>query len=168
MPPTREAHLEIGDSRLAVDTALVDFAEEARRFCRFVERASALSLPDRLREARARLAALYSAACHLPELFGDEVDAPDDPRPLPICNFGAESAYWEVFDPYELKEPVGADLDDDVGDVYCDVWRGLAMFDGGHPNEAAWEWRFHFDIHWGEHAVDALRALHRACGRTTE
>jgi hypothetical protein len=27
-----------------------------------------------------------------------------------------------------------------------------------------WEWRFHFDVHWGEHAVDALRALHRACG----
>jgi hypothetical protein len=26
-----------------------------------------------------------------------------------------------------------------------------------------WEWRFHFDVHWGDHAVDALRALHRAC-----
>ena len=58
-----------------METAWVDFAEEARRFCRSVEEASALSLPDRLREARVRLAALCSAACHLPSLFGDDVDA---------------------------------------------------------------------------------------------
>jgi hypothetical protein len=34
------------------------------------------------------------------------------------------------------------------------------------PREAAiWEWRFHFEWHWGDHAIDALRALHRACLR---
>jgi hypothetical protein len=49
-------------------------------------------------------------------------------------------------------------------DVYLDVGRGLKLWEQD-PNKAAavWEWRFHFDIHWGDHAIDALRALHRAC-----
>lgn len=29
--------------------------------------------------------------------------------------------------------------------------------------EAIWERRFHVDAHWGDHAIDALRALDRAC-----
>jgi hypothetical protein len=49
---------------------------------------------------------------------------------------------------------------------HADVTRGLRLWDLDVPREAAiWEWRFHFESHWGDHAIDALRALHRACAR---
>ena len=40
---------------------------------------------------------------------------------------------------------------------------GLAADEMGQFESAIWEWRFNFNYHWGEHAVDALRALQRAC-----
>ena len=78
----------------------------------------------------------------------------------------ALDAYWEVFDPYEEK-PLGIGLlSDDLLDVYVDIRRGLDLWSADVPREAAiWEWRFHLEIHWGDHAVDAIRALHRACYR---
>jgi aryl-alcohol dehydrogenase-like predicted oxidoreductase len=38
------------------------------------------------------------------------------------------------------------------------VERGLSAIPR-RESAAVWEWRFHFDVHWGDHAVDALRAL---------
>ncbi len=73
--------------------------------------------------------------------------------------------YWEVFDPYELDQPVAGSLSDDLLDVYRDVRGGLALWESRHDADAIWEWRFSFESHWGDHAVDALRALHRSCGR---
>ena len=57
-------------------------------------------------------------------------------------------------------------ISDDVLDVYLDVGRGLLAYDAGDVDGATWSWRFHFDCHWGDHAVDALRALQRACVNT--
>jgi hypothetical protein len=62
-------------------------------------------------------------------------------------------------------QPIGASPSDDLLDVYWDLQRGLAAFDSGRASEAVWIWRFGFETHWGDHAVDALRALHRACVR---
>src|ERR1044071_3267580 len=31
---------------------------------------------------------------------------------------------------------------------------------------AVWKWRSGFENHWGDHAIDALRALRRTCRRT--
>lgn len=142
------------------------FVREARAYCSFVETASQLRLPDRLPAARDRLLALYSAALSLPSVEPDDADAsssPDPPEGWPA--FGEKDIYWEVFDPYdhENTEPVAGSLADDVLDVYRDIRRGLAMWDDSQKQDAIWEWRFHFDVHWGDHAIDALRALHRAC-----
>jgi len=70
--------------------------------------------------------------------------------------------YWEVFDPYVEEPPVKGSLSDDLLDVYRDVRRGLLLWDHNAPQAAIWEWRFSFGVHWGNHAIDALRALHRA------
>lgn len=68
--------------------------------------------------------------------------------------------YRESVDPYGWDDETGAgSLTDDFFDIYRDVSRGLIAYDRGEPGSAAWEWRFHFDIHWGDHAVDALHAL---------
>ena len=142
------------------------FVREARIYCSFVETASGLPLADRLRTARARLLSLYSAALLLPSVEPDDSDASPSPDlPAGWAGFEDTDIYWEVFDPYEHedKEPVAGSLSDDVLDIYRDIRRGLTLWDASQTQNAIWEWRFHFDVHWGDHAVDALRALHRAC-----
>ena len=32
-------------------------------------------------------------------------------------------------------------------------------------SSAIWHWRYNFEVHWGDHAIDALRALHRTVRR---
>ena len=146
-------------------SALDPFVAEVRTYCDFMHRAAAMSLAERLSAARERLLALYTAALLLPvnPEAGDFHAGSNHERPPDWQGFEEKEHYWEVFDPYELTEPVCGSLSDDLLDVYYDVQRGLALWDGGHAREAIWEWRFHFEIHWGDHAIDALRALHRAC-----
>ncbi|MDF2697718.1 MAG: hypothetical protein K0S65_6101, partial [Labilithrix sp.] len=75
--------------------------------------------------------------------------------------------YWEVFDPYQHEDLVAGSLSDDVLDTYRDVRRGFWFWEQNEVANAVWEWRFHFQSHWGDHAIDALRALHRACNGGT-
>src|SRR5262245_51774839 len=101
--------------------AVDSFVREARPYCGFVEKASAMPLADRLRTARERLLSLYSAALSLPSVEPDDSDAsssPDVPTDWP--GFEDKDIYWEVFDPYEHEdnEPVAGSLADDVLDIY--------------------------------------------------
>jgi Domain of unknown function (DUF5063) len=142
------------------------FAHQAHQFCDFIERASSFPLYERLMAAQRRLLDLYSAGCALPRVAPPEgFDAgPSTCRPDGWAGFDRFEVYLEVFDPYVDEPPVAGELSDDVLDVYFDVKRGLELWRSKAPRSAAiWEWRFHFDGHWGDHAVDALRALHRAC-----
>lgn len=144
------------------------FVDQARQFCDFVEKAGGYSLDKRLSGARQRLLELYetgSALPHVEPLEGIEAGPSPEP-PSGWVGFEKFETYWEVFDPYEASAPVGGSLSDDLLDVYGDLHRGLALWDREISKSAAiWEWRFHFDHHWGDHAIDALRALHRACGQ---
>jgi hypothetical protein len=69
--------------------------------------------------------------------------------------------YWEVFDPRHEESPVAGSLTDDLTDIYRDLRRGLAIADSGSMIDAVWEWRYNYEIHWGNHATDAIRVLHR-------
>ncbi len=142
------------------------FVVQALQFCDFIERASGLAMTERLMAARRRLLELYTAGIALPHVEPPEgFDAgADPPRPDGWAGFDKFEFYWEVFDPYVNEAAVAGSLSDDLLDVYCDVRRGLDLWKSKAPRAAAiWEWRFHLDAHWGDHAVDALRALHRAC-----
>jgi hypothetical protein len=55
---------------------------------------------------------------------------------------------------------VGASLADDILDIYKDVKNGIILYEKNDHIEAVSEWKSSFDIHWGNHAVDAIRALH--------
>lgn len=142
------------------------FAAQAWQYCAFVEQqAQALGLDDRLRLARIRLLELYRTGVDLPvvEVIDGEDNAPftmEPPSDWP--GFGAHDLYWEVFDPYEDQAPVCGGLSDDVIDVYLDVARGLRLWRAGRWLAAAWEWRFSFHTHWGDHVMGAMRALDRA------
>ena len=72
-------------------------------------------------------------------------------------------AYGEVFDPTVIppQTPVCGSLSDDIADIYRDVVTGLREYQAGRRNAALREWGFLLQIHWGEHATGAIRALHR-------
>ena len=138
-----------------------------RDFCAFVEGAHTLRLPQRLTAAREKLLALYTAAIKLPDVSPTDEDPPADTSNAPSSwrGFDKFEIYWEMFDPYEHEEPVAGSLSDDLLDVYRDLKVGLALWELGATADALWDWRFSCETHWGDHAIDALRALHRACGR---
>ncbi|HVK77911.1 MAG TPA: DUF5063 domain-containing protein [Kofleriaceae bacterium] len=156
------------------DAGIIEFADEARRFCAFVEQASELPLDVRLVVARERLAALYVAALTLPEGAPAEADTPEVAE-RPAVDVGRFHLYRLVFDPYDWldtpgaithpPEPVLGDLGDDLTEIDRDLRRGLAVIDRDGPAAACWEWRFAFETHWGDHALGALRALHAAISR---
>jgi hypothetical protein len=144
------------------------FVAAARAYCTYVETGAALSLTERLAQAREHLLVLYRAGTRLPEVEPPDGDDPEPSAPPPTSWPGLDEhdLYWEVFDPYQEENLVCTTLSDDILDVYRDVGDGLRLWDSDRPREAAiWEWRFHFEWHWGDHAIDALRALHRACLR---
>lgn len=141
------------------------FVCRAREFCSFIEEAPKITLHERRVRARQRLLELCGAAIQLPSVE----PPPDAPRPIAPKgwqSFEAFETYWEVFDPYELGDPVAGSLSDDLLDVFSNVRGGLLLWERGHEAAAIWDWRFSFESHWGDHAVDALRALHRACLKT--
>ncbi len=145
------------------------FAEIARRYCAFVETAANISTSERVFRARQLLLELVQIGAQLPDgdASGSGMDH-DVTTPGDWPGFGELDIYWEVFDPYQKEPPVAGSLSDDLLDTYLDVRRGLAAHDAGSVDSAIWEWKFHFDHHWGDHAVDALRALQRACMRVAD
>lgn len=111
---------------------------------------------------------VVAAALDLPDVEPESDAAAPDPPGLEaesaavsesVATLGVDG-YWEVFDPRELGEPVGGSLTDDLVDVYRDLRRGLALADVSLA-EVVWEWKFSYETHWGNHATDAIRLLHR-------
>ncbi len=126
---------------------------------------------DAARIALLRLTRLYLAALELPMSEGDDqVD-----RSTSFRVSGEESdriyahaarlpldMYGEVYNPLVVppEEPVVGSLADDIMDVYREVEYGLRLFRAGRREEALFQWRMSLQIHWGEHATGAIRALH--------
>jgi hypothetical protein len=56
-------------------------------------------------------------------------------------------------------------LPDDLASIYADVRYGLALWTLGTPDaqvEAAWEWRWGYEHHWGDHLFRAITTIHEA------
>lgn len=150
----------------AFTSATAAFARAAHDLCVFVNDASSHTLTARVQTARMLLVALYNAALQLPESECEtEGDAPAPALPESWPGFEKHELYWEICDPYDDEPRVAGELTDDIIDVYKDVRRGLSFWEKGDLADAVWEWRFSFESHWGDHAIDALRALHRAARR---
>ena len=83
-----------------------------------------------------------------------------------ISSLGKDCFYWEVFDPtYEKEnEPTQGWLVDDVADIYADLKEELYKINQIGTDEAIedglWQLKFGFTSHWGNHCVNAIRALH--------
>jgi hypothetical protein len=143
------------------------FVAQATQFCDFIDCVNAVPLPERLQSLSELLARLYIAAINLPDVEPTDREF-DVPTQKPHMSFDDVDGYWEVFDPYEAEQPLMASLTDDITDIYSDLKKGLLMYERGADDDiadAVWHWKCQFEMHWGFHLVDALRAMHWAVQR---
>jgi hypothetical protein len=141
-----------------------DFFQSAVHYSSLIEDFDSNHIHSKMKTLLLSLLDLYSKALTLtlPEVEPRDHELTDLNIVVPQINFGEYDFYWEVFNPYELEAPVGASLSDDILDIYKDVKKGILLYEKNKHIEAIWEWKFGFEIHWGSHAVDAIRALHSA------
>lgn len=145
------------------------FSREARRFVDWADGSASkdkMLAPVGLR----RIVALYAAALDLPQPWSEGVTAEHTPGPGLSERLNAVRAraaaiplqhYSEIFSPLlPPEQPVVGDLGDDLVDIFRDVAAGLALYEAGSVEDAIWHWGFNFQVHWGEHASSAIRALH--------
>ncbi|MBL4698779.1 MAG: DUF5063 domain-containing protein [Phycisphaerales bacterium] len=55
------------------------------------------------------------------------------------------------------------ELFDDLSDIYSDLHTGLTLWKLDTTEskiEASWQWRYHYDIHWGNHLFSAATTVH--------
>ena len=140
-----------------------DFVVAARAYCLFAESNSDLPLDRRIVLARFLLADLYAAQLRLPSVDGlrEEADRCNVAKPANWPSFGTHDVYYEVHNPCEGQQVVAGLLSEDLWDVYRSLKSGLIYWDSHREGAARWEWTVEFAVHWGDHLIDALRALHR-------
>lgn len=166
-----------------VEPANLHEVESVKRFiaagdayCTLLENSTAFTPFEFLKQVASAIATLYVAGLALPavECVDSQVnESTKSSERKSLSNealkaigqkLGDFELYWKVFNPFEDEVPVQAGILDDLNDVYLDYRRYLESFRSRTPSgmcEAVWHWRFMFEIHWGNHAVDSLRAIHR-------
>lgn len=133
-----------------------------REFITFIETTPiSIDTLDRYTEFLLRL---YLGAISLPALEPDSVDSDIDRGQIIFHpQVDLPDSYHEVYDPFAENpeaELVMGSLSDDFHDIYKDLYEGKLEYEAGNINNACFDWRWGVDDHWGNHAVDALRALH--------
>ncbi len=149
------------------DTDSVEaFHDLASKFCAWCEGPSLGSNQEVA--AAAWLARIHAAALALPKAepeYEDELPAlPAEKLATVERNFSLFNGYYYrvVFDsdPTNAEEPVMGDVGDDLLDTYKDVKAGCILSEAGRAREALWYWSYMHRLHWGQHVVGALAALH--------
>jgi hypothetical protein len=147
-------------------TEIERFADIVRRYRAWAEKPLA-DAEIEMQTARTLLAELHSVVKLQDIETDDDVELEDvtaEEWKGVVARFASfpVDGHWLVFDPIEAQEndTVYATLADDLADIYRDTKYGLRLFDAGHLAEAAWEWKFHFKIHWGWHLLGAQRVIH--------
>ena len=72
---------------------------------------------------------------------------------------GERDSYWMEFDVAEDGQSMSGSLADDLTDIYCELKNGLRLIDG-EPERAVEGWHKGYQMHWGQHLVDAERHLY--------
>ncbi|MBK8944089.1 MAG: DUF5063 domain-containing protein [Ignavibacteriae bacterium] len=150
------------------------FLKAAQNFVSLLENEE-ISFQDFMNYAHSSLLELYISGYHLEDIslkysdadkeINNNINIESKNRNL-ISNLKKEILYWEVFDPTDSREEdktVLASLEDDFGDIYKDLKRELEKIKLNSDEaieDALWQLNFGFKYHWGNHCIDAMRALH--------
>ena len=143
-----------------------EFYEQADEYCRFIS--ENVITADNVPYVMELLMKLYISAMNLPETEPETIAASSsDISECVTIRFTEQilTTYWEIFDPYADEDPVCGDLIDDLSDIAADLRDGMKEYEAGRFGNAIFEWKFGLNNHWGQHIVDALRALHAARSR---
>jgi hypothetical protein len=169
-------HLSTEIAELLNKKSTSDFLKAARQFVTLLEK-SDLNEGDFYRDSHKSLSELYRTALELEtielihsssESEFNEIDT-DELRKINISlidKLGKECFYWEVFDPAydKKKESTQGWLVDDFADIYAELKEELIKIEHIGTDEAIedalWQLKFGFNTHWGNHCIDAMRALH--------
>jgi len=148
--------------------ASAEFVALAREFCNWCEGAKSSDAEVLRQEAIRFLARLYAGVLALPVV--ERNDFPGGPEiseeawQLVYRSFGALplNYYHSAVNPsIEAEAVMGTgDAADDLADTYREIKTGVLLMENGLLDDGIWHWRWTFRVHWGEHALDALRALH--------
>ena len=152
------------------NTTLHSFATLAQEYCGLLNLRGRTRTRNLLMRLHQLLPIVHSTALRLPLLYegapgcDDRMTFAQSQRLYRSLRrkLGRYDEYAEIFDPYSRsnQEVVVGSLADDLTDIYFALHAGLECYVTRRLSEAAWTWRFEFDIHWGEHATGAMRALY--------
>ncbi|MFN8455443.1 MAG: DUF5063 domain-containing protein [Anaerolineae bacterium] len=151
------------------DLKLEKFTGVAREFCQWAESEFSTDVQS-MQQALELITRLYLSSVGLIDELRDvdeatpSVESTASMRSIIYARASSLPVkyYSEVFNPLLIpaEEPVIGDLADDIADIYGDIRRGLNLFEAGYTEQAIWQWLFHMQHHWGEHATSAIRAIH--------
>jgi hypothetical protein len=165
--------------------ALTAFAAVAEEYCAFIDALADGRPPSLYTRLEALLARLGTA------ILPVEKDMPDKERrkfetmgmtheehvkvAMAIAAVVQEQAAAIAAEHQELRtaDQTGDDycqvraemLWDDLAGVYRELRDGLVLWRLGTPDaqaEASWEWRYGYEIHWGDHLFRAMTTVHEA------
>jgi len=169
-----------------VEEAGDQFAKLVTEFCQLVDNHTELSVIDFMIRMERLLAKIYLKASELPivdlpsELvdlrFNESLSNSKPSKPSDSSKFhermqqlssylGKYDRYWHIIDPIDDAdhEPIEYSISGDLSEIYDNLNNRLYNWINGNPsqkNEAFSEWQQDWSIHWGDHALNALRALH--------
>ena len=109
---------------------------------------------------------LYITALELPNIEPDSEDIDYESNKLRInirIHPKLETMYWQIFDPFndeDRNNPCCGSLYDDFQSIAEDIHDGINEYVIGRVGNAVFEWHFGVISHWGDHTVNAIRALH--------
>ena len=142
-----------------------EFYELANEYCRFIVGNEITA--DSVSHLMELLMKLYISVMNLPETEPESIASLSEITEAVPIRFAEQipTTYWEIFDPYADKDSVCGDLTEDLSDIAADLRNGMKEYEAGRFGNAVFEWKFGLNNHWGQHIVDALRALHAARSR---
>jgi hypothetical protein len=139
---------------------LQEFYRLSLDFCKFVH--EEIQSEETIDALLSFLMRLYLSAMTLPQPELEEA-TPQIRQTMPVgIRFKTDMAtcYREVFDPFEEEPPIFGELKDDLAGIVSDLQDGIEAYESGLVGRAAFTWRDGSEFYWGNHAVDAIRALH--------
>lgn len=153
---------------LEFDTML----ETAREYCDLIEAAEDANgqwlqrLLELLPRLHAAMAALGPLANERSEPMRVDLDARFDLFTRLRQLLGERDAYWMQFDVGQDGQQMSGSLADDLTDIYCELKYGLMRLDSDKDPDTTLEgWRYGYQVHWGQHLVDAERHLYELSAR---
>ena len=105
---------------------------------------------------------LYLAAMDLPEIDIDTIEDDISEEVVVSARFRDRMPliYQEFFEPFRDNEPVCGSLMEDINEIIKDLQEGIAAYQNSHYGNAVHLWSLFYNPRWGQHAIDAIKALH--------